>query len=66
MPQPLTTASASFIRLLYTHNPFYLIGTLLVLFGVQQCLGSEPSLATSGLVAVLADTRYCWPALRRS
>src|SRR5262249_39516839 len=42
------------IRLLYNHNPFYLIGTLLVLFGMQQCLGREPSLATSGLlVAVL-------------
>src|SRR5262249_4616051 len=42
-------------RFLYTQNPFYLIGTLLVLFGAQQCLGREPSLATSGLlVAVLA------------
>lgn len=55
MSKPLATAIPALVRFLYTHNPFYLIGTLLVLFGVQQCLGREPSLATSGLlVAVLA------------
>src|SRR5687768_1731882 len=41
-------------RLLYTHNPFYLIGTLLVLLGLQQAFGNEPSLETSGtLIALL-------------
>src|SRR5688500_10030774 len=41
----------SVVRFLYTQNPFYLIGTLLILFGLQQVLGKEPSLATSGLLA---------------
>jgi hypothetical protein len=55
MVKPHTAAISSLVHFLYTHNPFYLIGTLLVLFGVQQCLGREPTLATSGLlVAVLA------------
>jgi hypothetical protein len=54
MPTPQSPVAASLARFLYTHNPFYLIGTLLVLFGVQQCLGQQPTLATSGLlVAVL-------------
>jgi hypothetical protein len=43
------------VRYLYTHNPFYLIGTLLILVGLQQALGREPTLAGSGiLVALLA------------
>ncbi|HEX5103807.1 MAG TPA: hypothetical protein VFV87_08360 [Pirellulaceae bacterium] len=42
----------SLVRLLYTQNPFYLIGTLLILVGLQQGLGKEPGLATSGLLAV--------------
>src|SRR5262245_8486926 len=54
MTPPLTSALPSLVRFLYTQNPFYLIGTLLILFGVQQCLGQEPTLGTSGLlVAVL-------------
>jgi hypothetical protein len=40
-------------RFLYTQNPFYLIGTLLVLFGLQQSLGREPQLATSGMLTTL-------------
>jgi hypothetical protein len=52
----LSAAVPSVARLLYTHNPFYLIGTLLVLFGMQQSLGREPDLPTSGfLVALLAS-----------
>src|SRR5688572_11305493 len=50
------TLSASFpalARFLYTHNPFYLIGTLLVLYGLQQSLGQDPSLATSSLLVGL-------------
>jgi len=43
----------SVARFLYTQNPFYLIGTLLVLFGLQQCLGREPHLATSGLLTAM-------------
>lgn len=43
----------SVARLLYTHNPFYLLGTLLVLVGIQQSLGREPDLATSGLLVAL-------------
>jgi hypothetical protein len=52
---PAASAAASFVRLLYTQNPFYLIGTLLVLVGLQQCFGKEATLATSGwLVGMLA------------
>src|SRR5262245_57128663 len=40
--------AASLARLLYTQNPFYLIGTLLILFGLQQCFGKDATLATSG------------------
>src|SRR4029079_11927181 len=53
MDKPLNVIGSSLVRFLYTQNPFYLIGTLLVLFGVQQCLGSEPSLATSGQLVVV-------------
>ncbi|QDU27822.1 hypothetical protein ETAA8_29130 [Anatilimnocola aggregata] len=42
-----------FVRLLYTQNPFYLIGTFLILLGLQQSLGQEPLLATSGLLTSL-------------
>ena len=38
---------------LYSQNPFYLIGTLVILFGLQQCLGQEPQLATSGLLSTM-------------
>jgi hypothetical protein len=55
MHKPLIDLIPSLGRFLYTQNPFYLIGTLLVLVGVQHCLGREPTLATSGLiVAVLS------------
>jgi len=48
-------SSASFVRFLYTHNPFYLVGTLLVLVGLQQSLGTSDGtaagdLATGGLL----------------
>ena len=55
MFKPPEAAVTSLVRLLYTQNPFYLIGTFLILFGLQQCLGSEPTLATSGsLIAIVA------------
>jgi hypothetical protein len=41
----------SLVRFLYTHNPFYLVGTMLILFGLQQALGNKPGLATGGLLA---------------
>src|SRR3982750_2903425 len=52
------TASSSgwlsvLIKFAYTQNPFYLVGTFLVLFGLQQCLGNEPNLAASGLLVSL-------------
>ena len=46
-------AYASIVRFLYTQNPFYLIGTLLVLVGLQQSFGQTPSLETSGLLTGL-------------
>jgi len=52
LKDPLGPVS-SVARFLYTQNPFYLIGTLLVLFGLQQCLGREPHLATSGLLTAM-------------
>ena len=49
-----TSGSLAYVgRFLYTQNPFYLIGTLLVLFGLQQCLGREPHLAASGLLTAM-------------
>lgn len=55
-PAARATALSSIVRVLYTQNPFYLIGTFLVLFGLQQSLGSESQLATSGLlVGMLAS-----------
>ena len=51
------TSSASSVKgitqFLYSQNPFYLIGTLVILFGLQQCLGKEPQLASSGLLSTL-------------
>jgi hypothetical protein len=40
-------------RWLYTQNPFYLIGTLLILFGLQQSAGGDQSVLTSGLLPAL-------------
>ena len=51
---PSSSVSFSWlVRLLYTQNPFYLIGTFLILFGLQQCFGSDPSLSASGMLVVL-------------
>jgi hypothetical protein len=44
---------APLARFLYTSNPFYLIGTLVILLGLQQCLAAEPRLGTSGLLTGL-------------
>lgn len=52
-PPPADNPAASLARFLYTQNPFYLLGTLLVLFGLAQCFGQEPTLATSGLLVGL-------------
>jgi hypothetical protein len=51
--EPASLSFAALLRLLYTQNPFYLIGTFLVIFGLQQSLGSRQSLATSGLLVAL-------------
>ena len=53
MTTPSSISFSSLIRLVYTHNPFYLIGTFLILFGLQQALGNEPNLAASGLLISL-------------
>lgn len=46
---------AAIVRLLYIQNPFYLIGTFLILFGLQQCFGQGDDLSASGmLVGLLA------------
>lgn len=50
---PASPPAAPLWRWLYTQNPFYLIGTLLILFGLQQCLGSDERVATSGLLPAL-------------
>lgn len=42
-----------FAHFLYTQNPFYLLGTLVILFGLQQCLGKEPQFASSGLLSTI-------------
>src|SRR5207237_1035006 len=53
----LSAAVPSLARLLYTQNPFYLIGRLLVLYGLQQSLGRDPTLvARSLLVGLLAGS----------
>ena len=44
---------SSVVRLLYIQNPFYLIGTFLILFGLQQCFGKSESLSASGMLVVL-------------
>ena len=44
---------SALVKFAYTQNPFYLVGTFLVLFGLQQCLGNEPNLAASGLLVSL-------------
>lgn len=44
---------SALVKFAYTQNPFYLVGTFLVLFGLQQCLGDEPNLAASGLLVSL-------------
>lgn len=44
---------SALLKSAYTQNPFYLVGTFLVLFGLQQCLGNEPNLAASGLLVSL-------------
>lgn len=50
-----TNALTLLLGALYNHNPFYLIGTFLVLFGVQQSASHDASLAQSGmLVGLLA------------
>jgi hypothetical protein len=55
MIRPSFLSVPSVVRFLYTQNPFYLIGTFLILFGLQQSLGSDPRLSASGmLVAFLA------------
>lgn len=53
----MTTPSADWfstvLKFCYIQNPFYLVGTFLVLFGFQQSLGNEPNLAASGLLVSL-------------
>ncbi|MCE9529340.1 MAG: hypothetical protein K8R36_25100 [Planctomycetales bacterium] len=44
---------SALLKFAYTQNPFYLVGTFLVLFGLQQCLGNGPNLAASGLLVSL-------------
>jgi len=41
------------VRFLYTQNPFYLVGTALVLVGLQQSVGADFRVATSGLLPAL-------------
>ncbi|WP_425618850.1 hypothetical protein NA78x_002566 [Anatilimnocola sp. NA78] len=53
MSESSPLAASRLMRFLYTQNPFYLIGTFLILFGLQQSLGKEPQLATSGLLTGL-------------
>lgn len=59
MPTPSSSSAPSvdwfsaLLKFAYTQNPFYLVGTFLILFGLQQCLGSEPNLAASGLLVSL-------------
>jgi hypothetical protein len=59
MPTPSSSSAPSadwfsaLLKVAYTQNPFYLVGTFLILFGLQQCLGSEPNLAASGLLVSL-------------
>lgn len=53
MKSQLSAAIPSLVKFLYTQNPFYLIGTLLVLYGLQQSLGQDPTLATSSLLVGL-------------
>ena len=50
---PRPSPFGRFARFLYTQNPFYLIGTLVILYGLQQCLGQEPQLASSGILSTL-------------
>lgn len=52
------------LRFLYTQNPFYLIGTFLVIFGLQQCFGHEADLVKSLLfVGLLAGYALLLSAL---
>lgn len=53
MTRPSSVSFSSIVRLLYVQNPFYLIGTFLIIFGLQQCFGSDPSLSASGMLVVL-------------
>ncbi len=53
MTRPSSISFSSLVRLLYIQNPFYLIGTFLILFGLQQCFGKSESLSASGLLVVL-------------
>ena len=53
MTRSSSLSFSSLVHLLYTQNPFYLIGTFLILFGLQQCFGRDPSLSASGMLVVL-------------
>jgi len=53
MTTPSSFSFAHVVRFLYTQNPFYLLGTLLVLFGLQQAVGSDLRVASSGLLTGL-------------
>jgi hypothetical protein len=53
MTRPSSTSFSVLVRLLYIQNPFYLIGTFLILFGLQQCFGRGDSLSASGMLVVL-------------
>jgi hypothetical protein len=53
MTRSSSISFSSLVQLLYTQNPFYLIGTFLILFGLQQCFGNDESLSASGLLVVL-------------
>ena len=62
-PSHLVMMPASLIRFLYTQNPFYLIGTFVILFGLQQCLGEEPQLAASGMLSSILPAWACGQTL---
>jgi len=51
-PASLGAEAAQLVRLLYNHNPFYVISALLVLSGVWRSSSQDPEMVEAGAIAV--------------
>ncbi len=52
----------SLLRFVYTHNPFYVISSVLIFAGLWRSFGKDPEMFEAGAMTLgLAAFTCCWP-----